>query len=284
MISRVILISLLTSVLFVTTIYAQDYSVYYNRCNMADSLADIKEYKEALINYKQAFETVDYVHAENLRKASVCAIECDDFNKAYLYAKQSVINGGERYIFKRIKRRKFKRTDYYRRLKDSIDYFLELHNERVNQSYKNIIDSLEYVDQVIIRGAKDKSRHYNIDITTLPLNRFDLDSCNMNLLLNLFDKYGFPSEKILGEDSYFMANTLIHHNFRKVENEKYHKMIFEAIIKGEYNPLFFSWWYDQFYQSKKSEPYFTLFGIERSEENINRVNNRRRKFFLPDLK
>ncbi|MCT4639127.1 MAG: hypothetical protein N4A72_15595 [Bacteroidales bacterium] len=251
---------------------------------MADSLADIKEYKEALINYKQAFETVDYVHAENLRKASVCAIECDDFNKAYLYAKQSVINGGERYIFKRIKRRKFKRTDYYRRLKDSIDYFMELHNERVNQSYKNIIDSLEYVDQVIIRGAKDKSRHYNIDITTLPLNRFDLDSCNMNLLLHLFDKYGFPSEKILGEDSYFMANTLIHHNFRKVENEKYHKMIFEAIIKGEYNPLFFSWWYDQFYQSKKSEPYFTLFGMQKSEENINRVNNRRRKFFLPDLK
>ena len=284
MVSRVILISLLTSVLFVTTIYAQDYSVYYNRCNMADSLAHIKEYKEALINYKQAFETVDYVHAENLRKASVCAIECDDFNKAYLYAKQSVINGGERYIFKRIKRRKFKRTDYYRRLKDSIDYFLELHNERVNQSYKNIIDSLEYVDQVIIRGVKDKSRHYNIDITTLPLNRFDLDSCNMNLLLHLFDKYGFPSEKILGEDSYFMANTLIHHNFRKVENEKYHKMIFEAIIKGEYNPLFFSWWYDQFYQSKKSEPYFTLFGMQKSEENINRVNNRRRKFFLPDLK
>ncbi|MBN4082151.1 hypothetical protein JYT21_00445 [bacterium AH-315-B15] len=267
--------------LFFQTSFSQDYGDYYKRCYEADSLIDLKQYALGLEKYKSAFSTVDYVHYRYLRSAAKCAIRTKDFQSAHHYLRQSIINTG--YVdffsvYKRVPSSKFKRTAYYKNLKDSLSVYLDEYHTRINWEYRSIIDSLHYVDQYIIRGSKRVKGDYDIDESTLPENRYVLDDNNFQTLLECIDKWGFPSEEKVGGN----AIMLLTHNMRLAKNEEYHPIAFKAVWEGHYNPRYFSWMYEQYYNQNKDSTYFYL-GSDLSNENRMRVIENRARFYLRPL-
>lgn len=269
--------------IFSVHVYAQDYSFYYNTCNNADRLKANGNYKVALANYEKAFNSVPHVHSYRLMNACTTAVHVNEFNKAYNFAKLSVINSGSTAIMVRLKRgkyRKFRKTKYYKNLKDSLETFKSQNALKINKEYKKKIDSLQYVDQNIIRNNKSIKGNYKIDLSSLPEDKYELDDRNFKALLQLIDQYGFPSEELLGSEGYLNASIIIHHCFRKKENEKYHYIIFDAIEKGWYLPRNFSFWYEQFYVWHKNQSFFGVLNKDNSESNLERIKANKAKFYL----
>ncbi len=261
--------------------FSQHYRDYYKNCYKADSLIYEKNYTLALEKYKSAFTSVDYVHYKYLRSAAKCAIRIKDFESAGRYLRQSIINTG--FVdffsaFKRVPSGRFKRTTYYKNIKDSIPHYLEQHKKNTNWEYSAIIDSLHYVDQRIIRGSKHAKGDYDIDTSMLPRNRYELDSTNFQTLLECIEKWGFPSEELVDANPIM----ILHHNMRLEKNEKYHPIAFKAVWEGDWDPRSFSWMYEQYCKWHKDSTFFGL-GGDLSEENIKRVSENREKFYLRPL-
>lgn len=238
-------ITLITLNLIINLLFAQNYINYYNLCNDADKEVYFKNYKKALDNYEKAFQSVDYVHADKYEKSSKCAIQIKDYKRGALYAKKAVLNGSSTHFWKNKKLKKFRKTDYYKILNDSVLIWEHQHLESINFDYKKIVDSLHYVDQRIIRNNKTIKGDYKIDKHKLPEDLFDLDSLIFQTLLEAIDKYGFPSEKNIGKDGYDNVWLLFHHNVRLPKNHHYLPLLENALKNGNYRPRDFAWMYDQ---------------------------------------
>ena len=144
--------------------FSQNYVGYYSLCNTADSLMYIGKENEALNKYKSAFKAVDFVHSEKSKKAYELAIRTNSYKDAFDFGKITLTNSGKKEFIKTTSR-DFKKTNYYKMLIDSSDFFLLKYNERINHDYIKIIDSLVYVDQYIIRNHlsyKDKNPEISI--------------------------------------------------------------------------------------------------------------------------
>jgi hypothetical protein len=266
----------------IANVKSQDYSTYYTLCNLSDSLQYVGLDKQAYDTLKTAFETVDYVHSGSLKKALQLAIKLNKFEEAGSFGKQLLINSGDKKSVKS-KSAAFKKSIHYKKLIDSSDVYLEAYNKRINHDYIKIIDSLFYVDQNIIRKNRSVKGKYNIDLKNLPSNKFELDKELWAELSLLIDSLGFPSEQNVGAEAYFNAMIVIHHNLRLKENEAYHPRIIKYIIKGEYLPIHFSFWYEQYNRNIIGNTYFTLWDENLSEENLKRIDNNRRKFYLKGI-
>jgi len=262
--------------------FAQDYTRYYKQCNTADSLEYVGKNQEALDLFKVAFSAVEYTHSDKYNKAYRLAIKLNLFDDAYQFGRMMVINSGNKNLLK-TSSSAFKKSNQYKALKDSTDDFLSLYSKRVNHDYIQLIDSLVFIDQYIIRGNRTYKGNYKIDKTTLPVNRFELDKSNWQYLLKCIDSLGFPSEKNIGSKAYNDAWVILHHNLRLAENEQYHTTIFEFIKSGDYLPEDFFIWYEQFQMQVHGQTYFTTWDGNISEENLKRIDVNRRKFYLKGI-
>ena len=268
--------------LLLTPIFAQDYAYYYESCNRADSLAYYVGDQAALDEIKKGFESVDYVHSENYMKAYSLAIRLKKFDEAFYFGRMIIINSGQKNRI-HTKSRDFKKSKQYQLLLDSTSHYLTLYNSRINHGYIQLIDSLLYVDQHIIRGSHNIKGNYQIDKATLPENKYELDSKNWGMLSHLIDSLGFPSEQNVGAEAYYNAWIIIHHNLRLKENEAYHPKIFEFVGNGDYLPKHFSFWYEQYQTNVHDTSYFYTWDGNLSEENLKRIDQNRRRFWLKGL-
>lgn len=262
--------------------FAQSYESYYRQCNNADSLKYCGKKNEALKMYKSAFQSVDFVHSEKLKKAYHLAIELKLFQDAGNFGRKIIVNSGKTELIQ-TKSSEFKKSRDYENLIDSSRYFIEEFNHRINQQYIEVIDSLIFVDQYIIRNNKSYKDDYVIDKSSLPKNLFDLDSSNWQLLYNCIKKWGFPSEENVGYETYKKAWAILHHNLRLIENEKYHTEIFEYVKRGDYLPEDILVWYEQFQQQNYGRTYFTTWDRNLTKENLARIEKNRRSIFLKGL-
>jgi len=269
--------------LIICSLFGQSYLPYYELCNKADSLIYFNEIKLALNNLEEAFTKVHYVHAFQYEKASKCAIEIEDYEKGYLYAKKAILNGGKIKFWNKKELLKFRKTEYYQKLQDSISYYDEIHYNSLNIQYKQIIDSLYYIDQNVIRKNRQVKGKYNIDNLILPNDIFDLDTLIFQKLIELIAEHGFPSEQNIGSEGYEKSLIIIHHNFRKERYEKYHPIVKNAVFKGEYLPTDFEGMYEQYNIWYKNKTYFTTWDKDLSESNLKRINFNRLKYGLKDL-
>ena len=262
--------------------FSQDYESYYLLCNKADSLKFYGQKLEALNTYKAAFQTVDFVHTEKLKKAYQLSIETSSFQEAFHFGKNIILNSGKT-EFVQTKSTDFKKSNYYKLLIDSNQFYLIDYNKRINREYIEIIDSLFFVDQYIIRNNKSCKAEYKIDKNKLPKNLFDLDSSNWNLLYESIKIWGFPSEENVGYDTYKKVWLILHHNLRLIENEKYHSEIFEYVKRGDYLPEDLLVWYEQFQQQNYGQTFFTTWDGNLTNENLRRLEKNRRSFYLKGL-
>ena len=76
----------------------------------------------------------------------------------------------------------FQNESRFTEIKDSAVLFNGIYNANINTEYARAIDSLEYIDQCIIRKNCERPEIYEFK-GTLPKNIFDLDSSVHNLSL-----------------------------------------------------------------------------------------------------
>ena len=262
--------------------YGQDYSNYYRLCNTADSLEYVGNQNKAIDTYTHAFSAVNYVHSEKYLRAYHLAIKLNRFDEAFQFGRKIILNSGLKNRI-RTKSKEFKSSNYYQLLIDSCGAYIDLYNSRVNHAYIKLIDSLHFIDQRIIRKNFSVRGKYKIQRKTLPKNRFELDSSNWLLLSDLIDSLGFPSEQNVGSEAYYNALIIIHHNLRLKENDYYHERIFEFILMGKYLPEHFSFWYEQYQTNINGISYFYTWESDFSDEDLNRINRNREKFYLKGL-
>lgn len=281
---KIIITSILT--FSFSVLYGQNYIGYYNLCNEGDKQIYYKNDSSALENFKKAFLLVDYVHAIQYKKASMCAARIQDYETTYLFAKNAILNGTSSKFLKQKDFKGFRKTEKFKILKDSISIFSNQHKQSINLVYKREIDSLHYVDQRIVRKNKSIRGKYKINKSNLPKNLYDLDSLIFNHLLSLINRYGFPSEKNIGPDGYDNVWVLFHHNVRLPKNSKYLPLTKEALMKGEYLPLNYAWMYDQSLIFKKEKPLFyygVAFTGDLSDSEKKKIDEERKKYGIKPL-
>lgn len=271
-------------VIFISSLsIGQNYIDYYQLCNESDKEEYLGNTDLAQYKLERAFEIVEYVHANRYEKASKLAIKNKDFENGFLYAKKAIKNGNTSHFWKKKNLKKFRKTKYFQVLNDSVNIWEQQHLKTINFSYKQLIDSLYYIDQRIVRANKSVKGNYLIDKDELPKNLYDLDSIIFQTLLRAIEIHRFPSEQMIGISGYEKALIIIHHNFRLRQNEKYHPIAIQAVRNGEYLPEDFEGMYEQYNMWYKGQTYFTTFDKNLSEDNIKRINENRLKFGLKDL-
>lgn len=261
----------------------QNYLPYYQLCNEGDQQAYLKNYQRALTKYQEAFELVDYVHAYKLEQAAAVAAKVKNFKLTAHFARQALKNGlPERFLNRKIFK-KFRQSKEYQSLEKQIPKLKKEHLSSINLSYQQAVDSLHFVDQRIVRKNLAIKGNYQIDESTLPQNRYDLDDSIFQHLLDLIDEYGFPSEKNIGFEGYQNSWVILHHNVRLEKNAAYLSILKEAVFSGAYMPREYALMYDQSLILKEEKPFFVPTHKDLSKEEIAFFDKRRTKHGLKPL-
>lgn len=265
----------LTFSLFLSLLQGQNYIPYYNLVNEGNKLLYHKKYQEAADQYEEAIKLVKYVHCETYTAAAIAQSHLNQYKKAAAYLKKSIEQGG--WTYSHIKgasfQEKFAATPVYEKLTSQDASLVKI---RVNAVYVHQLDSLYHIDQDTLRkdGKHQESAMYS-------------DSLNFAALLKLIDKFGFPSEQIVGLDASHQAEIIIHHNARLPKNEAYWPLWQEALKKGELKPEVYAWMYDQYLAwFKKETPYFyhCIAPIDKlSKTDLELVDQHRKEWGLPSL-
>lgn len=261
---------------------AQHYDSFYLSCNTSDSLFYFRQTQAALDTLKIAFNKVPYVPSWKLSDAYWKAAKAGDYDLAYRYGRQTLIHSGNIKKLQAVPK-EFKKSNQYQQLKDSSLVLVKMSQSNWNHSFIQLIDSLFYLDQRIVRNNKSVRGSYQIDKKTLPQNRFDLDSSIWQTLYAAIQKYGFPDEQLVGEISYDNMTVILHHNLRLAENEKYHPEFIEYIRQGKYDARYFLFWYEQFQMNVYKTTYFTTWDGNISPENLARIDKNLRSLWLKGI-
>lgn len=265
---------------------AQEYLNYYNLCNEAEELIYLKDYAAALEKFESAFETVPYVHNIQYVQASKCAILDHQYNKAYAYICLLEQQGYSANFLKKRKFKAFKKTNYYQKYKDSVsiyqsDYEVSI---AIHKDYIKLIDSLHFIDQYIIRKNRPLKGKYKIDKDKIPENVWDLDQTNLAALVKLIEQYGFPSEQRVGHKTYRQAALILLHNLREPGNELHHPMVLEALHRGEYLRMEYSYMYESYQNIVHKKTFYLTFDKDLSKENLARLDHNRKQIGMRPLK
>ncbi|MEO1518841.1 MAG: hypothetical protein AAFV95_27750 [Bacteroidota bacterium] len=263
----------------ISAIGQNNYGLYHQLCNKADSLVYEKQYKAALETFEQAFNRVDYVHSNKYKDAYDLSIQMGDYEKAFGFGKMVLIHSGQPKYLK-TKSRKFKKSTFFSLLQDSTSLFLEQYQKRINEEYSQLIDSLYFIDQRIVRKNKSVKGDWQIDEATLSMTPSELDSSNWVSLHQAIQQFGFPSEERVGREAHENAYIILLHNIRMKKNEAHHQEFIDYMKSGEYLPYYFYFWYEQYCTEVKGQTFFSLWDGDTSEENLKRIDLNRRKFYL----
>lgn len=261
--------------LYMGIVQGQNYIPYYNLVNEGNKLLYHKKYQEAADQYEKAMKLVKYVHCDTYTAAAIAQSHLNQYKKATAYLEKSIVQGGWTYV--QIKGARFQdefaATPAYQQLTSEDASLVKV---QINAIYVHQLDSLYHIDQEIIRkdGKHQESAMYS-------------DSLNFAALLKLIDKYGFPSEQIVGLAAAHQAEIIIHHNARLPQNEAYWPLWQDAVKKGELNPEVYAWMYDQYLAwFKKETPYFyhCIAPIDKlSKAELELVDQHRKEWGVPAL-
>jgi hypothetical protein len=86
-----------------------------------------------------------------------------------------------------------------------------------------------------------------------------IDSTNIVQLLSLINKYGFPSENVVGQNEYDKAHIIMLHFDRDTNNVILGPILDSALFAGKIKPRDYAWIVDRRYMSVgKNPPYFHI--------------------------
>lgn len=262
--------SLLLIIIIFQVSYCQNYIEYYNLSNQADSLKYYKKYEEASKKYEEAFSKVNFVHSDRYVKAGITAINLKNFELANSYFEKALTQSGNKSFYK---------MSEFKKNKKEFQYLLKNHQilenkflENSNEIYRRKIDSLFFIDQNS-RNSKTSTR--------------EKDDSLFSNLVQLIGTNGFPSEELVGIDSYNKAKIILHHNLRLDKNQNLLKEYFTKYVEtGNYRPEDYAWVVEQnriWFNNLKPLYYYVSSTKALSDSEKLEINRKRREIGLKPI-
>lgn len=261
-------------------VFAQEYIEYYKIVNLAKEYKMNGQNQQALLYYNQAFSKVSEAFADDYADAAESALK-ENENIAFEFLQKAIAGGAN------LKIKKYRKYSFYEKLKEKATELKEFYEKNLNHDFIEIIDSLYYIDQRIIRGNKRVKGSYEIPGEVLNIeDKYDLDKDVFETLYFYSKQYGFPSERLVGKNSYQKAVIILLHNLRLSENEEYLNWAKNEVYYGNYSPFDYSFMIDEglFFREKNPYYYTMSIGVNLLEpDEIVEINERREAIGLPKL-
>jgi hypothetical protein len=265
--------------------------LYYPSINNAELAISRNEFSAALSYYKKAFDSVKSGFARDYRNAILCAIRTKDDAFAFNYLEKIILKGFEKdfladTIFDPLKgKRKWKK------LMASYDRMHQESLATINAAFLRELDAMNERDQLF----RTKEGSYEIYGDTIA--KIDLE--NVLRFQQLVDKYGFPSEDMIGAFTYEQNapyNIILHHHAENLSNRNYEyprassiaPIIVQAAKEGKCSPAhagfllslqndpslrYSAWGINQVSVNGVLRPYFLLDKIP--DNQLNKINQLR---------
>lgn len=212
--------------------------VYYPIISQAEMDIVNNKYEDALSKYQQAFANVDKVFAKDYHNALVCAIKTANYSLAFNFAEKLILKG---YTLEKFRIAPFDvliHQEKWNNLTNKYDKLRKKYLSSINQSVINQLIALKEKDQYF----RVKEGSYKIYRDTID----KIDVKNVADLKKVIDKYGFPSEDLIGiydsahHQPYWL---IIHHD---IQNKRYDflPILREATKQGEFSPRYLTFMED----------------------------------------
>jgi hypothetical protein len=196
-------------------------TVYYQFTNKAETEICKNNYKEALKLYSQSFNFLEGPFTHDVYNAFVCSWLLGKPNHDYYKILRE--RGVSKKFLIEVKKINVKTIDSLERLTVIVP--------KINKGYRDTLNVMVNRDQSF--------RKYDDRYTTYADTIKKIDNKNAIALVNLINSNGFPSEKIIGNDSNDLAHPiffiLIFHNAHgaKFQSVNFSSMIDKAIKDGK---------------------------------------------------
>lgn len=145
--------------------------------------------------------------------------------------------------------------------------------------YKNNLNH-KLIDSLTIACQRDKETNRR-DLIIMQKN----DNKNLNLFLQIFDRYGYPSEKKVGtagnDGEPLITATILSHLICLDYNKIYPRLL-EYLKTGEIPPRMFALIVDKYYLCTENKHYYNISGTSSHEDSL-MINRRRKTIGLPSL-
>ncbi|PLX03434.1 MAG: hypothetical protein C0594_10415 [Marinilabiliales bacterium] len=243
-------------------LYSQNnYVQYYQYINKVKQGVD-KEQTDSLVYYlKQAFDLVDYVHVEYLQLGK-------------RLAKKNKDQEFQSYCEDELKKSKENINAYLKAKLDSI----AKEDQRVRgRKYYN---ARQYYGKCLHDTTFEYKEKKRIKAKQLMEEWWRVDSSNIELLKAIISGNGFPSEKMVGEETHSKACIIILHYDKDTANHIMGEVLHKAFREGAIKPRMYAWIIDRhlLYMGKQQvyyiipTPWKKMSDEERKQYNSNRLS------------
>jgi len=236
---RLILVIITLSV-FSINIYSQsDYKSYYKYVYRAENHLMDKKYDSAAVEYKKAFEQVDYIFVKDLINTTYLSLILKNDSMFVASLTKAFCEGLEITDPMIVKNKKIQK------LNKSLGNILEAKYDSCRNVYTNTYN-LELREKLLEMDKLDQSCRKKNIFGKYNLKKRNIgDSLNRVDLLAIIDKYGFPGPLLIGYTDthplFTPTGIIIHH----LGNEKIpDSILINAIYTGNYQPDAYGMMYD----------------------------------------
>lgn len=256
--------------------FGQDYIDYHKLINKAEIKIVESDFENSLNHYQKAFELIDKPFAKDLYNASLCSAKSNNDSITYLLVKQQVQKGIPLKFFKSKYYKHFKKSNFWETLKRDEKTLIRLAKLNVNQDYLNKLKELEKLDQKI------RKRKYGYPMSDTIRK---VDSLNMLKLVSLIDKFGYPSENVIGINNPKKTwkkpqNIVLKHYFQSIANGIVNKDVLgnrlsSALKNGDICPVQYSIWEDFRYKAVIRRHKYGIYAVvlQNGKFRKNELNN-----------
>lgn len=245
----------------------QDYKLYHQKVIEAENLIVLENYTEALEVYEQLFDDYDFVFLREYQIASQLALYGNDNEKAFKYLRQGILSGWE---LNSIRKNDYLtillKSDAWKSIENEYPKLREQYESKLNKSVQERVKSMYSKDQKMALkalfkiGSKAQEKYAEKKFAPHSENQ-------ITEFLDIFEKYGYPGEKLIGNNTW-MSVILSHHNSISTAYNKKDTLypnlkpkLWDAMKNGEMSPYEFALiddWYRTVSYDRKEPSYGIL--------------------------
>ncbi len=206
--------------------------VYYPLISQAEMDIVNNQLEDAVAKYQQAFANADKVFAKDYHNALICAIKTANYSLAFNFAEKLILKGYTLEKFGIAPLDILTHQEKWNNLADKYDKLREKYLSNINQSVINQFIELREKDQYF----RKKEGSYTLYRDTI--NK--IDAKNVADLKKVIDKYGFPSEDLIGiyDSAHHQPYWLIIHHDIQNKGYDFLPILRKATKQGEFSPRY----------------------------------------------
>tara|TARA_B100000809_G_scaffold17440_1_gene15485 strand:- start:4667 stop:5599 length:933 start_codon:yes stop_codon:yes gene_type:complete len=193
-------LSIIVILLFSSLIVkAQDYNEYYNGINNAKLMISQDSLKTSLSYYFQTFEKFDFVFARDCYNAIELSALAKDSIKLEYFIKRGIKQGlNFNYVLKMKNVSQFQNTTFIKKIEKEKDRLENIYTNSINWELRNEVIEMFEQDQII------REKYYEAILFKRKKIGREWEALNkiqVERIIEITKKHGFPGEKIIGIDT-----------------------------------------------------------------------------------